>query len=139
MLEKTDMNEVKKKLEEEMITGIIEYLKHGAEPNNSPSSYMNSYSIVVNIVNKDKEDGGEQLFNYHNEIIESFIKFCYEDISQQSNDLFIDSFIKNTEKINILIYWMRRIFTYLENHYLQKKTTLSKTSMKIYKEKFLFH
>ena len=136
MLEKTDMNEVKKKLEEEMITGIIEYLKHGAEPNNSPSSYMNSYSIVVNIVNKDKEDGGEQLFNYHNEIIESFIKFCYEDISQQSNDLFIDSFIKNTEKINILIYWMRRIFTYLENHYLQKKTTLSKTSMKIYKEKF---
>lgn len=134
---KKNMEEAKKKLEKEMITGIIEYLKNGTEPHNTPESYMNSHTIVYNMADKGEEHC-DQLLDYHNKVIERFIEFCYKDISQESNILLIDTFIKNTEKINFLIYWMKRIFTYLDKHYSTNKMnkSLSKISMKLYKAKF---
>ena len=131
-----DIKLAKKELEKEMIRGIIEYLKNGTEPNNNPNSYMNAYTIVQNMADMGDEECG-QLFDYHNKIITGFVELCYKNVSQESNIQLIDSLIKNTENINTLIYWMNRIFTYLDRFYTKAKNkqSLSKNSMEIYKTK----
>ena len=132
-----DIKTAKKELEKEMIRGILEYLKNGTEPNNNPNSYMNAYTIVQNMADMGDEECG-QLFEYHNKIITNFIELCYKNVSHESNVQLIDSLIKNTENINILIYWMNRIFTYLDRFYTKAKNkqALSKNAMEIYKNKF---
>ena len=110
-----DIKIAKKELEKEMIRGILEYVKNGTFPNNSPNSYMNAYTIVQNMAD------------------------CFKILSKESKSQLIDSFITLTEKINFLIYWMNRIFTYLDRFFTKakNKNSLSKNAINLYKS-FLF-
>ena len=124
-----------KDIENEMIKGILEYLKDGTFPNNSSNSFVNAYTIVQTIADiGDKES--EQLYNYHNKIIKDYIEECYKLISKEPISQLVDSFIKYTEKINILIYWLNKIFTYLDRYYMKTivKHSLSKKAIDIYKD-----
>ena len=132
-----DIKVAKKELEKEMIKGILEYLKNGTFPNNSPNSYMNAYTIVQNLADSGDNES-EALFNYHNLTIQKYIEDCYKLINKESSNQLIDSVIKYTEKINFLIYWMNRIFTYLDRFYTKAKSknTLSQNAIKLYIKHF---
>ena len=132
-----DIKVAKKELEKEMIKGILEYIKNGVFPNNSPNSYINAYTIVTNMADVG-DDKSKDLFEYHNETIQKFIKDCYKEVSKENSTQLIDSFIKHTDNINFLIYWMYRIFYYLDRFYTRSKSknTLSQNSIKLYKEYF---
>ena len=81
-----------KDIENEMIKGILEYLKDGTFPNNSSNSFVNAYTIVQTIADiGDKES--EQLYNYHNKIIKDYIEECYKLISKEPISQLVDSFI----------------------------------------------
>ena len=135
-----DIKIVKKELEKEMIKGILEYVKNGTFPNNSPNSYMNAYTIVQNMADLG-DSQCEQLFNYHNQIIQNFIEGCHKKVSKLSNIQLIDCFIKETENINFLIYWMNRIFTYLDRFFTRakQKNSLSKNALNLYRDYFFLH
>ena len=135
-----DIKKVKKELEKEMIKGILEYVKNGTFPNNSPNSYMNAYTIVQNMADLG-DSQCEQLFNYHNQIIQNFIEGCHKKVSKLSNIQLIDCFIKETENINFLIYWMNRIFTYLDRFFTRakQKNSLSKNALNLYRDYFFLH
>ena len=132
-----DIKKAKSELENEMIKGILEYVKNGTFPNNSPNSYMNAYTIVQNLSDMG-EPQCEELFTYHNKIIQGFIEECYKKVKKLSNMQLVDSFIKETENIQFLIYWMNRIFTYLDRFYTRakQKNTLSKNALNLYKDNF---
>ena len=132
-----DIKTAKKELEKEMINGILEYLKNGTFPNNNPNSYMSAYTIVQGLADLGDPES-EGLFNYHNSKIQGYIQDCYKILSKVSTTQLIDTFIKLTENINILIYWMNRIFTYLDRFYTKAKSkqTLSFNAIKLYKEHF---
>ena len=134
-----DIKVAKKELEKEMIKGILEYVKNGTFPNNSPNSYMNAYTIVQNMADVGDHES-EALFDYHNKTIQKYIEDCYKIVSRETTTQLIDSFIKYTENINFLIYWMNRIFTYLDRFYTKakNKNTLSQNAIRLYKE-FLFN
>ena len=133
---KNDITPFEKELEKEMINGIIEYLKYGKEPKNNVNSYMNAYTLAKEVADSGN-DKLEALYEYHNRIISSFIDFSFQNISKESNANLIDSLIKITKDINHLIYWMNRIFTYLDRIIKKKRNTnLSKKSMEIYKNNF---
>ena len=122
--------------EDEMIKSLLEYVKNGKFPNNHPNAYMNAYTKVQNIA-----DYGDLecklLFEFYNETIQKSIEDCYKTISKETTSQLIDSFIKQTEKINFLIYWMERIFCFLERFYLRRKgNTLSKIAINLYKDYF---
>ena len=127
--------QVKKTLEDLIITGIMEYVKNDVFPKNSSDCYMNAYTLV-----QSKVDSGidEALFNYHNEIIREVVDHCYKKVKDKKNIEMVDSFIKQTERINFLIYWMNRIFTYLDRFYTNShnKRSLSKNAIDIYKNYF---
>ena len=126
----------KEQLYEGMIRNLLEFLRNGKIPENNPGSFMNAYTLVVNISRN--EDQYPKLLSYHNSIIEDFLKDCYEIISNEPTEQIIDKFISLTKNINILIYWMKRIFHYLDIHYTKEniKKTLFQISMNLYKEHF---
>ena len=126
----------KEKLYELMIRNILEYVRSGKILEISPSSYTDAHSLVYNLSVTNQLNA--QLLAYHNSIIEDFIKDCYEIIQKESTEQLIDIFISLTKNINILIYWMQRIFEYLDRNYLkdEKKPNLFQISMNLYKEHF---
>ena len=132
---KKDISQAIKETEKEMINEIIEYLKYGTKPKNNANTYVNVYTLV-----KEVADSGynarEDLLKYYNETISNFVDFSLQKIKKESNIQFIDSLIKNTENINSLIYWMKRIFGYLDRFYTKDQPTLSKHAMEIYKNNF---
>ena len=132
-----DIKEAKKMLEKEMIKGLLEYLKNGIFPNNSPNSYMNSYTIVNNMCDRGDQEC-EALYDYHSKTVQKYIEDCYKIVSKESSNHLIEAVIEQTEKINFLIYWMFRIFTYLDRFYTKSKIkiTLSQNSIRLYKEHF---
>ena len=133
-----DIKTARKELEKEMIKGILEYLRNGTFPNNSPNSYMNAYTIVQGMADVGDTES-EALFNYHNKTIQGYIEDCSNLIKKESKGQLIDSFIKQTEHINFLIYWMNRIFTYLDRFYTKAKNkhSLSENAISLYR-KFFF-
>ena len=78
-----DIKQAKAEIEKEMIKGIIEYVRNGTFPNNSPNSYMNSYTIVQNLADLGDPEC-EALFNFHNKTIQGFIEECYKKISKEN-------------------------------------------------------
>ena len=133
----TNIKDMMKQLEEEIIKGLLEYIKNGTFPNNTPNAYMNATRTVQTIA-----DHGELeckvLFEYYNKAIQECIEDCYKAISKETKSQLIDSFIKQTEKINFLIYWMYRIFSFLDRFYTKAKyqNTLSKSAIILYKDYF---
>ena len=126
-----------KGIEEEILNGILDYLKNGAIPNSNPNSFINAFSKVENIINN-YDEYSNYLLEYHNKVIREFIEYSYDIVSNKSNSELIDSFIENTNKINFLIYWMSRIFNYMEKYHLRKniEETLCQRSIKLYKKYF---
>ena len=132
-----DIKIARKELEKEMIKGILEYLRNGTFPNNNPNSYMNAYTLVQGMADAGDSES-EALFNYHNKTIQGYIEDCYNLIRKETKSQLIDSFIKQTENINFLIYWMNRIFTYLDRFYTKakNKNSLSQNAISLYRQYF---
>ena len=83
--ESQSIEKVKNELYEQIIKDILDYIRNNDFPNNNPDSYMNAYTKVRNTSDKGDEQN-EYLFNYHNSLIEGFIKDCYEIISKESSN-----------------------------------------------------
>ena len=132
-----DIKVAKKEIEKEVTKGILEYLKNGVIPNTSPNSFMNAITIVTNMADAGEEQS-EALFEYHNKTIQIFIEDCYKAVSKEKSTQLIDSIIKYTENINFLIYWMGRIFYYLDRFYTKSKNrnSLNQSAMILYKKYF---
>ena len=75
--------------------------------------------------------------DYPNKTIENYIIECTQKLSSENINLIADIFLF-TEYINYLIYWMNRLFGYLDRWYIRfkMKTSLSKIAMKIYESIF---
>ena len=120
-----------------MIDNIHEYLKNGTFPNKKPNAYMTAYTAVQTHADiGDKECA--MLLEYHNGVIRDYIQDCLNDLSKETNVNLIDAFIKHTEHITFLSYWMNRIFCYLDRFYTKAKCkiTLAKNALTLYTENF---
>ena len=132
-----DFKVVKAEVKNEMIDNIHEYLKNGTFPNKKPNAYMTAYTAVQTHADLgDKECA--MLLEYHNGVIRDYIQDCYNDLSKETNVNLIDAFIKHTEHITFLSYWMNRIFCYLDRFYTKAKCkiTLAKNALTLYTENF---
>ena len=73
-----------------------------------------------------------------NRIIEIYIQDCSKELNKETNSNLIDAFIKYTDKITFLIYWLNRIFCYLDRFYTKAKVkiTLAKGALNLYDNQF---
>ena len=124
-------------IHKEIVGNILNYLTKGIFPNNNPESFMNAYTIAHHLCDLGDKQTND-LLQYHNKIITNYMIDCKNELKKQSNNNLLNDFLHHTEHIYILIYWMGRIFSYIDQHYNKHKTktTLSKESMKLYAKIF---
>ena len=123
--------------ENQRANNIFHYLKNGAFLNDDPLCYMKAYAEAQ----RQADEGDSNcayLFNYYNKTIKDYILESYNELIEEKNSNLIDKFLERINKINILIYWMQRIFSYLDRFYTRAKfkTTLSESAMDLYKSLF---
>ena len=123
-------------LENEIMGDLFEYLKTGKfqiKKNILSSSYS-----IIQIIGDTGDDQSRELFHYYKEIIRNYIIDCSDKLSSKNNTNLIDEFLFHTKNINNLIYWMYKIFQYLDRFHMTAKesTTLSKCAMDLYKTIF---
>ena len=122
-------------------TGFINKLLEDLKSDNGnikivPSEYMDCYEEIQLAADLGEIESGK-LFNFHNETIEKYIIECKNKLLEESKTNLIDGFLKYTNKINFFIFWMNRIFCYLDRFYNKiKETSLSKKAMDLYKSIF---
>ena len=130
-----DEKEVKKKLKKGFIDKIILFIEKKIDNIPSLNEYFESITIVQGFADLG-DNKSESLFQYHNKVVKDYLKECFELMILQQKDILIDLFIKQTENINIFLYWMNRLFTYLDRYHTitKNKGTLSYNEMNLYKE-----
>ena len=135
-----DFPSARDEIQNEMVISILQYLKNGVFPRDKSRSYMNAYTAVNTCADKGDQQSS-QLYQYHNNIIGSYINDCYDQFEKDNNNDFIDSFIHYTDHINILIYWMNIIFCYLDRCYTIAiiDSSLAKSALNLYKVNFFDH
>ena len=126
-----------KEIEKQMINNILEYLKNGNFPNNNPKSFIDAYTIV-NTLSDQVDKNNPELLAYHNQTIQNYIFDCKRELESEKNADLIERFLFYSDHINILIYWMNRIFSYLDRHYTKSKNMkkLAVHARDLYKSEF---
>ena len=134
-----DFETAKTEIETEMINDILGYLKYGNFPKNKnkPKSFMNAYTAVNKCVDEG-DDPSRQLLDYHNEIIKEYIEECFIDFKKENERNLIEVFIRYSDRIKELIYWMNIIFTYLDRFFTKAKVkvSLAKGALNLYQTYF---
>ena len=130
-------NEGIKIIEKEIINKILDYLKNGVLSNNKSDYFGIAYSIIYSLSNKGNVIN-YKLYLYHNKTIYNYILECKKKFISENNINLIDNFLEYTKKINFLIYWMNKIFGYLDRFYtkIHKQKKLAHVSMNIFKLNF---
>ena len=128
---------VKTKLKKEYIEHIILFIDKKKESIPGPEEYMKQ-SSMIHIYCDLGDNESELLFLYHNEVVKDYLEKQYNLIISQPKDKLIDLFIKQTENINIFLYYMSHLFCYLDCFYLitTNKDKLNKNQMNLYIEKY---
>ena len=132
-----NFQEVKAEIETNMIQNILEYLKKGVFPNNGSNKYMNAYTAVQSFADEGDKQSSD-LMKYHNRTIELYIQDCNSELNKEINSNLIDAFIVHSNNITLLIYWMNRIFCYLDRFYMKAKVrqNLAKCALNLFKLNF---
>jgi len=144
---KKEFDESKKILEDRMINGLLGYVRDGTFPKSNKSNYesnMDCHNIIYRYTDMNI---GDYILNYHNEKITQSASECYEKIKNLSGLDFIDSFIDCTDKLNLFICTMARVFLYITTNHLKAaedknnvriytQDDISEFSMDIYKKTF---
>ena len=125
-----------KEIEKQMVNKIFEYLNNDSFLGFKPSEIMKSYTIVQTLADQGASKY-KQLIDYYCKTIENYILECSKKLFSENNN-FVEEFFHYTEKINTLIYWMYKIFQYLDRYYTKddRRATLSELAMYLYKSLF---
>ena len=133
----TKTKEVIKFLKSEYIPCLFEILKGRKSIFTSPMLFQNSYTAVQDVSDKGDQQCKE-LCEYYNQVIENYIIDCKRKLIEEDESNLIDGFLLHTKNIKFFIYWMYRVFCYLDRFYTRskEKTTLGKNAMDLYKTLF---
>ena len=104
-----DINDAKKELENGMIKNVLEYVKDGTLPNNSPNSYLNAYDIVYNMSNRGEPET-EALFEYYITTIQKFIEYCYIIVSKENGTQLLIHLLSTLKKLIFLFIGCTEFF-----------------------------
>lgn len=119
-----------------MVDGLLKYLDTDVFEGNTANSYVEAYTQVTRIAD-DGDEGSLHFFNFYKKEIERFISKEKTKLENLDGEKLVDDFLKSVKKINTLVYWMSRIFTYLDRFFTRSKSlgTLCFNAMRIFKEK----
>ena len=139
MFENTkNYKETIKAIEKVCVNKIFENLKLGILDINPIKDYIEAYTYVQYYAYYEDANGYE-LYNYYNLKIKEFITFCMNELVKENEDNLINKFFEYTDRIYLFIYYMQRIFCYLDRFFtkVKVKNSLSNVGADLYKSNFL--
>ena len=118
-----ELNEGIKQIDNQVIQNVLNYLKTGNFNNKTKQAYIIAYTIVYKLADNE-QSYGSRLFDYYIKTISSYMEDeAFASLQRETNENFIEAFLKETEKCNILIHWMRKVFGYLDKFHTKNIKT----------------
>jgi cullin 3 len=102
-------------IEKQRVIPLLNYLKNDVFENNSNISFMTAYSVVVQF--GDAQHDSLKLYSYYKKVI---CEYCEDNIAllhAQSGEELLSSLANLWEKNTILVFWMQRVFQYLDRYF----------------------
>ena len=124
----------KPSIDQRLHNDLIQYLIAGDFPENtSQDFYLYIYNFVAHYANKDEE--ARDLYEYFKDIIEKVSKKLGNELTNKSNSEIIDLFINIANRMDILISFLSKTFSYVDFYYVKSKgiDKLLACALKIYR------
>eukprot|EP00743_Colponemidia_sp_Colp-15_P002736 GILK01002963.1.p1 GENE.GILK01002963.1~~GILK01002963.1.p1 ORF type:complete len:756 (-),score=135.64 GILK01002963.1:180-2396(-) len=126
-----------REIKEGHIESLIEFLKTGVFKNRSNMTFMKVYGTIIELA--DKDENGKKLYDFYASTIQDYISNEVVPICQklQGEDLLTET-AKRWEQHKILVYWMQRVFQYLDRYHCPNNNlpTLFQCGLEIFLQKF---
>ena len=128
-----ELQNIDKILKNEIIKNILD----GTGTNYKTDHYLSIYNFVSKYRNKDIE--ASHLYKYFNNTLKETFEELSKNLKDKQNNEIIDLFIDFAKKIDIIIFFMYKTFSYLEFYYVRNfnKEKILKCALEIYK-KYIF-
>lgn len=121
-----------------IVKNIFNYLKTGKFNNKTKEAYIAAYTIVYKLTESNENEYSKKLYDFYNDNISNYMAERCNFLKVKTEQDFIFNFIEETNKCNILIHWMRKVFCYLDkfSNRNNKLPNLFTTGLKLYKQIF---
>ena len=121
------------KIDSLLYNELLKYILNGEFPqNNSQGFFMQIYNFSAHYANKDEE--ASDLYQYFEKIISTNSTELAKQLNNVSNEEIIDKFIDICNRMEIIINFMFKAFSYVDFYYVKSKNvpTLAESALKIY-------
>ena len=125
----------KQSIDQRLHNVLIQYLIAGTFPENtSQDFYLDIYNFVTHYANKDEE--ARDLYDYFQELIKKVSIKLSNELTNKSNSEIIDLFIDVANRMDILISFLSKTFSYVDFYYVKSKSIdkLLVCALRIYRE-----
>jgi len=119
-------------IQEERVAPLLKYLKTGAFENKTNMTFMKAYSVVVQFA--DKEPTAPKLYAYYTKVISDFCTEVMPQLKVLTGEEFLRKLAELWQKQTILVFWMQRVFQYLDRLFIKKNRSLFTVALLAFQE-----
>ena len=109
-----------KLIEEERVQPLLTYLRTGVFENRNNMTFMKAYSVVVQF--GDQQAHSFKLYTYYKQVIQGYCSEAMSQLTQNSGEDLLSALAQLWEKNTILVFWMQRVFQYLDRFFTKSST-----------------
>eukprot|EP00746_Dinoflagellata_sp_MGD_P067039 gnl/MRDRNA2_/MRDRNA2_27693_c0_seq1.p1 gnl/MRDRNA2_/MRDRNA2_27693_c0~~gnl/MRDRNA2_/MRDRNA2_27693_c0_seq1.p1 ORF type:complete len:782 (-),score=151.63 gnl/MRDRNA2_/MRDRNA2_27693_c0_seq1:146-2437(-) len=114
-LERMTCEQGLKLIETQRVIPLLKYLKTDVFENKSNMTFMTAYSVVVQF--GDAQQDSLKLYSYYKKVIHEYCEDNVAYLHAHSGEELLSTLANLWEKNTILVYWMQRVFQYLDRYF----------------------
>eukprot|EP00438_Fugacium_kawagutii_P001700 Skav220821 [mRNA] locus=scaffold477:14207:14866:+ [translate_table: standard] len=107
-------------ISQERVQPLLTYLRTGVFENRNNMTFMKAYSVVVQF--GDQQQHSVKLYVYYKQVIQGYCSEAIPQLTQLSGEELLSALAQLWEKNTILVFWMQRVFQYLDRFFTKSST-----------------
>jgi len=107
-------------IEKERVQPLLTYLRTGTFENKTNMTFMKAYSVVVQF--GDQQQHSFKLYSYYKKVISDYCKNGMIELQNLAGEDLLHAMAQLWEKNTILVFWMQRVFQYLDRFFTKSST-----------------
>ncbi|CAE7529703.1 CUL3A [Symbiodinium natans] len=107
-------------IEKERVQPLLAYLRTGKFENKTNMTFMKAYSVVVQF--GDQQQHSFKLYSYYKKVISDYCKDAMAQLQPLAGEDLLNALAQLWEKNTILVFWMQRVFQYLDRFFTKSST-----------------
>lgn len=106
-----------KLIADQRVQPLLNYLKTDVFEKKTNVTFMMAYSVVVQFC--EQETDSVKLYSYYKRVIENYCEESVVLVKGCTGEELLEKLAKLWDKQTILVFWMRRVFQYLDRYFTQ--------------------